>query len=366
MLSAGTRVRYPTVLAVGATPEHEADMSSLAAEHNVDLIRIPGLGRDAGVLGDFRALWALWRLCRRLQPDVMHTHTAKAGTLGRLAAWLARVPVRVHTFHGHVFHGYFARWRTAIYVAIERALARITSRIIAISPRQAEELQRHLGVPADRISVIPLGFDLSRFATADRPAARTRFRRSIQATDEEVAITMVGRLTGIKNHALALRAFAALTPAARRSALMVFVGGGELETPLRELAQDLGIADRVRFAGWWNGSDLPAVYYGSEIVALSSDNEGTPVCLIEALACGRAVIATDVGGVADVLEEGRLGLIVPPGRPDAFTDGLTRLLDRAERARYETQDRSSVLARYSVTRLVADVEALYDALAVMA
>jgi glycosyltransferase involved in cell wall biosynthesis len=135
---------------------------------------------------------------------------------------------------------------------------------------------------------------------------------------------------------------------------------------LHELAQDLGIADRVRFAGWWKGSDLPAVYYGSEMVALSSDNEGTPVCLIEALACGRAVIATDVGGVADVLEEGRLGLIVPPGRPDAFTEGLTRLLDRAERARYETQDRSSVLARYSVTRLVADVEALYDALAVMA
>jgi len=363
LLSAGTRARYPTVLAVGTTPAHEADMSSLAAEHHVDLVRIPGLGRDVGVLGDLRALWALYRLCRRLRPDVVHTHTAKAGTLGRVAAWLAKVPVRVHTFHGHVFHGYFARWRTALYVAIERGLARITSRIIAISPRQAAELQRHLAVPADRISVIPLGFDLSRFAVADRAAARAQFRRSIQAEDHDVVITLVGRLTAIKNHALALRAFAALAPAARRSAVLVFVGGGELETPLRELAQQLGIGDRVRFAGWWNGSDLPAVYYGSDIVALSSDNEGTPVCLIEALACGRAVIATDVGGVADVLEEGRLGLIIPPGRPDAFTRGLTRLLDRAARAQYETQNRASVLARYSVTRLIADVEALYDELA---
>jgi glycosyltransferase involved in cell wall biosynthesis len=359
LLSAGTHARYPTLLAIGTTGANEADGSGLAAEHGVEVVRISGLGRDITWLGDLRALWTLWRLCRRLRPDIVHTHTAKAGTLGRLAAWLAGVPVRVHTFHGHVFHGYFARWQTAIYIAVERLLARITTCIIAISPRQAEELRDYLRVSRDKITVIPLGFDLGRFVRADVRAARARFRSAVQARPDEILVTMVGRLTAIKNHTLALSAFAALDGKAER-ALLVLVGGGEDEARLRALADRLGIAARVRFAGWWH--DLEAVYYGSDIVALSSDNEGTPVCLIEALACGRAVVATDVGGVADVLDEGRFGVLVAPRQVSAFAQALERLLDPAERARYEALDRSRVLGRYDVSRLIADVQALYDEL----
>lgn len=357
LLSAATRARYPTVLAIGSPGPHEGDATALADEHGVDVVRIPGLGREVRLLGDLRALWSLWRLCRRLRPDVVHTHTAKAGTLGRLAAWLAGVPVRVHTFHGHVFHGYFSRWRTAVYIAIERLLARITTRIIAISPRQAYELRGYLRVGAEKITVIPLGFDLRRLVTTDRAAARQRFRSAIGARPEQTVVTMVGRLTAIKNQPLALEAFASLGSV---DALLALVGGGEDEERLRALARSLGIEQRVRFAGWWQ--DLAAVYYGSDVVALSSDNEGTPVCLIEALACGRAVVATAVGGVADVLDEGRFGVLVPPGRVDAFAEALTRLLQPAERAKYETLDRSALIARYDLSRLVADVQALYDAL----
>ncbi|HYX81764.1 MAG TPA: glycosyltransferase, partial [Gemmatimonadales bacterium] len=295
LLSAGLRARYPTLLAIGSTGANEADSSDLAAARGVDVVRVPGLGREITWLGDLRALWSLWRLCRRVRPDIVHTHTAKAGTLGRLAAWMAGVPVRVHTFHGHVFHGYFARWQTAIYIWIERLLARLTTRVVALSRRQADELRGYLRVGADKISVIPLGFDLRRFVTADACAARARFRSAVQARDDQVLITMVGRLTAIKNHALALRALAALDGAGDK-VLLVLVGGGEAEARLRALVRTLGIETQVRFAGWWR--DLEAVYYGSDVVALSSDNEGTPVCLIEALACGRAVIATDVGGVA--------------------------------------------------------------------
>ncbi|MFN2572467.1 MAG: glycosyltransferase [Gemmatimonadales bacterium] len=359
LLSAGLRERYPTLLAIGSTGASEGDDSGLASEHGVEVVRIPGMGRDITFLGDLRALWALWRLCRRVRPDIVHTHTAKAGTLGRLAAWLAGVPVRVHTFHGHVFHGYFSRWQTAVYIAIERVLARITTRIIAISPRQADALCGYLGVSPRHISVIPLGFDLRRFVTADTQSARSRFRAAVGASADQILITMVGRLTAIKNHALALRAFAALG-AKGDQALLVLVGGGEDEAPLRALAQTLGIATRVRFAGWWR--DLEAVYYGSDIVALSSDNEGTPVCLIEALACGRAVVATNVGGVADVLDEGRLGVLVPAGQVDAFAQALQRLLDPSARGTYEALDHSGVIARYDVSRLVADVQALYDEL----
>jgi len=142
--------------------------------------------------------------------------------------------------------------------------------------------------------------------------------------------------------------------------VLVLVGGGEDEPRLRALAQTLGIESRVRFAGWWR--DLEAVYYGSDIVALSSDNEGTPVCLIEALACGRAVVATDVGGVADVLADGQFGMLVPPGQVEAFSAALRRLMEPRERAKYEGVGRSATVARYDVSRLVADVEALYDEL----
>ncbi len=358
LLTAGTRARYPTVLAVGATGPHEADMSGLAEEHGIRLLRIPGLGREVRLAGDLRALWSLWRLCRRIRPEIVHTHTAKAGTLGRLAAWLAGIPVRVHTFHGHVFRGYFGRWRSALYVAIERLLARITTRIVAISPRQADELRRYLRLGDGRVTVIPLGFNLGRLVAADVQAARRRFRERLHVGDQ-VVVTMVGRLTAIKNHALALRAFATVAATAA-NALLVLVGGGEEEPRIRALAHNLAMSDRVRFVGWCD--DLEAVYYGSDVVALSSDNEGTPVCLIEALACGRAVIATDVGGVADVLGEGAFGIMVPAGDEAAFVTALRRVLDPGERARLEGRGRSSVLSRYDVRRLVADVEALYDEL----
>ncbi|PYO94574.1 MAG: hypothetical protein DMD62_04850 [Gemmatimonadetes bacterium] len=366
LLSAGMRARYPCVLATGKKSPHEGDMTPFAHEHGVTLTRVPGLTRTIGLIGDLRAFWFLWRLCRRLKPDVVHTHTAKAGTLGRLAAWLAGVPVRVHTFHGHVFRKNFPGWRTAIYIAIERLLARITSRIIAISPRQSEDLRRILRVPDERLATIPLGYDLRAFSATGREeqatAGRQRFRAAVEAAEQDTVITMVGRLTAIKNQALALRAFATLARDGLHSPLLVLVGGGEDESSLRALARALGIADRVRFAGWWTGDNLPAVYHGSEIIALSSRNEGTPVCLLEAVACGRAVVATDVGGVADVLEDGRLGVMVPPESVAHFAAALRRVLNPVERERFERADRSSLIARYGLERMVADVSALYDAL----
>jgi len=358
LLTARTRERYPTLLAVGTTGANEADMSGLAAKHGVIPQQVPGLGRDIRILGDVRALWHLWRLCVRNRPSIVHTHTAKAGMLGRLAAWLARVPVRVHTYHGHVFRGYFGRWETALYIALERALARITTRIVAISPLQAEELRRYLKVRPEKIRVIPLGLDLRRFVDADELAARERFRARIGAGDR-VVVTMVGRLTAIKNHALALRALASLGESGS-NVLLVLVGGGEEEEGLRASARELGVADRVVFAGWWE--DLEAVYYGSDVVALTSDNEGTPVCLIEALACGRPVVATDVGGVADVLEQGKLGLLVPMRDVEALAAALRRLRDPSERKRFIGVGRAAVLARYDVARLVSDIETLYDEL----
>src|SRR2546426_6079700 len=176
-------------------------MSGFARERGVAFLSIPELGRTLHPLNDVVALWKLWRLCRTARPHIVHTHTAKAGTLGRLAAWLAGVPVRVHTFHGHVFHGYFGRLKTLCFITLERAPARITTQVVAISPRQAKDVARYLRLPAERVGVIPLGLDLDRFFTADADLERRRFREDIGA-GSDVVVTMVGRLTAIKNHEL--------------------------------------------------------------------------------------------------------------------------------------------------------------------
>lgn len=358
LLTAGMRHTFPTVLATGELGPGEGDMSGLAAERGVAIYRVPGLRARLGLLHDLRALWALWRLFRRVRPRIVHTHTAKAGALGRVAAFLAGVPVRVHTFHGHVFRRYFSRVQTFVFVTVERLLARITTTVVAISPRQADELRHHLKLAPERVVVVPLGLELEHFATADGESARARFRESIGAGNA-VVVTIVARLTAVKNHALALRAFARVAPRAP-NLLLALVGGGEQEESLRALARELGIEGRVRFAGWWD--DLEAVYYGSDVIALSSNVEGTPVCLIEALACGRPIIATDVGGVADILEDGALGLIVAPGDEQGFAAGLERFVDPAERARFAGRGRELVLGRHAVARLIGDLENLYSRL----
>ncbi len=356
LLTAKTR-RYPTVLATGQVGPNEADLSALAVKHRVPLCRVPGLGRDLRIAGDLRALWALWRLCRRLRPDIIHTHTAKAGTLGRIAGWLAGVPVRIHTFHGHVFHGYFSWLKTSAVIWVERLLARISTRIIAISPKQRDELKRYLRLTDDKVAVVPLGLDLEQFRVTNRDAARRQFREAIRVRDDEIVVSIVGRLTAIKNHSLALRACARVMASERRLVLAL-VGGGELEEALRTEANALGIADRVRFAGWWD--NLAPVYYGSDVIALTSNNEGTPVCLIEALACKRPIIATNVGGVSDVLAEGKYGLLVAPNDETALARGLERFLDPVERAGFSDRAHDAAWRRYDVGRLVSDIEALYD------
>lgn len=360
-LSEGLDGRYRTLLVTGEVGPDEADMSDQAELRGIRLVRIPELGREPNPLNDLRALWKLARLLRRVRPRIVHTHTAKAGTLGRLAALAARVPVRVHTFHGHVFHGYFSARATRVYLAIERALARVTTRVVAISDAQADDLSdRYRVCGRDRLSVIPLGLDLARFRPDDDAEARASFRRELGVGDGEPVVVIVGRLVPIKNHDLFLD-LAARFAAAGRPGRFVVVGGGEEEGRLRARARELGVEGRVTFLGW--RSDLERVYAGADVVVLTSHNEGTPVCLIEALAAGRAVASTDVGGVRDVLEHGRLGVLVPPGDVEGLDAAVAALLDDpARRAELGRLGARSAPGRYGVGRLLNDVAALYEEL----
>lgn len=357
-LTAGLAEVYPSLLVAGQVSEGEAEMSDLARARGVAVHTIAELGREIRPWDDLVAFFRLYRLFRRERPAVVHTHTAKAGTVGRLAALAAGVPVRVHTFHGHVFEGYFGPMATRAVIFLERLLARITTRIVAVSERQAADLSDRFRIcERSRIRVIPLGLELDRFRPDRIAALGPELRDELGAGDEPV-ISMVGRLVPIKNHPLFLEAAARLTERGRRCHFAI-VGGGPEEEGLRDLAAKLGIADRVHFLGW--RTDLERIYAGSDLVVLSSRNEGTPVCLIEALAAGRPVIATSVGGVADVLEGGRLGVLVRPDDVDALAAAVTDLLDDPERrGALGRLGAASAPARFGVGRLLEDVTDLYD------
>jgi glycosyltransferase involved in cell wall biosynthesis len=333
-------------------------MADLLPSDTGTLVReIPELGRRVSWRQDLAAFFSLLRLCREFRPDIVHTHTAKAGTLGRLAAlkWRRADGARckiVHTFHGNVLSGYFGPAASTAVRAIERTLARSTDRILVVSPQQEEEIVSLLGIPRNRIRLIRLGLALDELA-APHPSTRDQWGFS----PGRPVIGIVGRIVPIKNHELFLRA-------ARRfvdeggAAGFVVVGGGDRELEMRQLAAGLNLDEHVRFAGWRR--DLRRVYAGLDIVTLTSRNEGTPVALIEAMAAARPVVATAVGGVADVVEHERTGLLVASDDADAMSSAWDRLLgDRAVASSMGLRARESVLQRYGRHRLLDEVRDLY-------
>jgi glycosyltransferase involved in cell wall biosynthesis len=347
--------RYDSSLVTGVADASEGDYLTLHGVASDRLVHIGTLGRELSGTRDLRALVDLVRLMRRERPHVVHTHTAKAGTLGRLAAILARVPVRVHTFHGHVFDGYFSPAKTRLFLAIERALARRTQRILTVSAHVRDELLA-LGIGRrDQVTVVPLGLDLDPFSRADEQ--RGALRRELQLDADTPLVGIVARLVPIKAHEVFLDA-AARIAARLPECRFVVVGDGERRAELEEIAARHGIAARVHFLGW--RADLARLHADLDVVVLTSRNEGSPVALIEAMAAGLPVVATSVGGVPDLVQEGAHGHLVAMDDAAALADATVALLGDPERRRAMGRaGRAHVLARHGADRLVADVDRVY-------
>jgi glycosyltransferase involved in cell wall biosynthesis len=394
-LEAGLRRRgVRSVLVAGVVPPGEDDMGYFAASLGVEPVVIPEMSREISPR-DAVTVWKLYRLLRRERPDVVHTHTAKAGTVGRVAGfcyrWLTPSslvgrprPVRfVHTYHGHIFHSYYGRWKTRLFLGIERALARlVTDRVVVISRQQLAEIHGEFGVGRrEQFRVVPLGLDLRAFdAWAERRAAA---RAAWGAGERDMLVGIVGRLTEVKDHRMFLDAAARYLRMRReaegtddRRVRFVVVGDGHLRLDLELRAQELGLGDDVVFAGL---RDDPEDFYPAlDVVALTSRNEGTPLTLIEAMANARAVVATAVGGVVDLLggpaeSEPRRpqawrvcerGVRVAPGDAEAFAHALAYLVENDDLRRgMGGRGRRFVEEHYSVERLLADIEGLYGELA---
>ncbi|MEQ9503884.1 MAG: glycosyltransferase family 4 protein [Deltaproteobacteria bacterium] len=344
--------RYDTTLIGGALEPGERGMEDFAESRGVQFETVPTMRRAVNPMLDAQAVVETARRLRRLKPTIVHTHTAKAGAVGRTAARLAGVPIVLHTFHGHVFEGYFSSKKAKAFVAAERALAKVSDRILAISKQQRDDLvHKYRIAPAHKVDVVPLGLDLDRFR-AGHP--RGAFREELGLAGDTPLVVAVGRLVPIKRFDLLLEAFARVLQDVPNAHLAI-AGDGDPNDRAALERQAAPFADRVHFLGWRR--DLERMYADADVLALTSDNEGTPVTVIEALSAGLPVVATRVGGVEDVLSP-QDGTLVAPGDVGAIAHAIQRELEAPRRLGDEA--RKSVTERFSHRRLVGDIEALYD------
>lgn len=353
---------YETLLVGGLPEKDESDSLHILEDYGVKPLLITEMKRIPNFRSDREAYRRIKQIIQEFQPDIVHTHAAKAGALGRKAAKACGVPVIVHTFHGHVFHSYFGRAKTLIYKVIERRLAKISTGIIAISPLQKEELSAVHGIcKPEKIKVIPLGFDLMKFQE-NLPEKRIETRKEWNLKEEEVAVAIVGRLAPIKNHHLFLDVIELLAEKGIKARYFI-VGDGQEKTAIEQRAKKLESTYnlKIELTSWIK--DIATFNAGMDIICLSSDNEGTPVSLIEAQASGVPVISTDVGGVKDILEEGETGFVVPKKDREAFAEKLQLLIENKEiRHKMSQNGWNFVRDKFHYTTLVKNMENYYTEL----
>jgi glycosyltransferase involved in cell wall biosynthesis len=328
----------------------------LLSQAGVRVFEVPTLVREVRPILDARAMLALWCLFRRERPALVHTHTSKAGVVGRLAALLARVPVVIHTPHGHIFYGYYGTVASAIIRLLERLLAKITDRIVTLTDRGAQEHVRYGIAGAEKFATIHSGIDLAHFRSVQvDPAVK---RKELGLPPEGLIVGTVGRLVPIKGLEWLLKA-ASRVLAEFPQACFVIIGDGPMLGELMQLTSKLGIGLRMVFVG--AREDVPECLAALDLFVLPSLNEGMGRVLLEAMAVGCPVVATRVGGIPDIVADGTTGLLVPPRDDRALAEAiLTLLRDRSRRAAYGEAARRHVDGRFDVETMVRNIERLYD------
>ena len=357
---------FETLLVVGEKEVHEKDASFLAEQMGIKTILIPGMGRSIHPYRDYKAYRHLKKLIHEFQPDIVHTHAAKPGAVGRMAASSLAVPVIVHTYHGHVFHSYFGKIKTQFVINTERFLARRSDAIVAISEQQKKELAGDFKIANEsKFRVIPLGFELNKFQE-DQEHKRRKFRDEFSLGHDEIAIGIIGRLVPVKNHDLFLQAIKHAATHSSKKIRAFIIGDGETKKKLEERAKQLGISfingyDKnalLTFTSW--RTDIDIINAGLDIITLTSLNEGTPVSLIEAQAANKPVVSTKVGGIRDIVVEGETALLSDTDDVHAFKENLLRLVEDDElRKCLGKKGSDHVRQKFSVERLARDMAALY-------
>ena len=372
--------KFETRLITGTISPDEGDMSYITNLKENTRISIPELQREIDLFKDTIALFKIYSIINLIRPDIIHSHTSKAGTLSRLAAlfcniYLPKKIITIHTFHGNVLYGYFSRLKTFLILNVERFLANFTTSIIAISESQKKELSEFYRIcDANKIKTIKLGFELTPFINCVKQ--KGRLRKKLSLTEDVLLVGIVGRMAPIKNHKMFLDAAKLVVEQCMvRNIRFILVGDGELRKSLENYVCDIGLQEHVIFHGW--EKDIPMVYADLDILALTSLNEGTPVSIIEAMSAKVPVLTTGVGGVKDLLgnieavqpesaafKVCKRGILCPKEDPHAFFSALKYMMESnylSNNKRFlNAQD--YVVRNYSVYRLIEEMESLYESL----
>ena len=351
---------FETLLIGGMKDDSEESSEFILKNLEVDYKIIPEMKRSINLFNDWSAYSKIKNIIREFKPDIVHTHAAKAGALGRQAAYACNVPVIVHTFHGHVFHSYFGSFRTSVYKTIERNLAKKTSAVIAISEKQKQELvEEHKITSAAKVHVIPLGFDLNRFRE-NQDEKRKSFRQKYKLA-EEIAIGIVGRLVPVKNISLFLEVIKFVKEKSEKKIKAFIIGDGEERNDLEVKVIELGITDVVVFTSW--EKEVDKIYPGLDIVCLTSFNEGTPVSLIEAQAANKPIVATNVGGIENVVIPNKTALLCDVSNKEKYCQILFSLIENNSlRSELGSEGWNFVKNKFGFERLVNDMKNLYNQL----
>ncbi|MEI7595927.1 MAG: glycosyltransferase [Bacteroidota bacterium] len=364
---------FETLLVGGANDETEENSEFIVRNLGLEPLSIPEMKRPISLKDDLTAYYKLRKIIRDFKPDIVHTHAAKAGALGRRAAHYLKVPVIVHTFHGHVFDAYFGSMQSTFYQQLERRLAKMSTKIIAISENQKYDLVHKYRIcPEEKVEIIPLGFDLGRF-NENIDIKRIAFRKKYQIEEDEIAIGIVGRIVPIKNHAMFLKSIALLKEKTQRNIRVFVVGDGELINEVVANTTELGLdytffdanykKASITFTSWIK--DIDEVNAGMDIIALTSLNEGTPVSLIEAQASNKPIVTTDVGGIANVVIPNKTAFLCESGNHEQFADYLLQLVDNDQlRIDMGIEGWDFVREKFHYQRLVNDMKNFYNRLLV--
>ena len=349
---------FETLLISGQPEEKEGNMFELADQKGIKLKTVRFMGRSISPIKDLISLILLIKEIKSFSPDIVHTHTTKAGILGRLAALICNVPSIYHTYHGHVFKGYFSKFTSTLIVAIERFFSSFTRNIIALTPNLKNELNLILRPKSpEKIKTIPLGLDLK--TNLSTPRQINSWRTSMGLSKKNFLLGIIGRLVPVKNHLLLINSIPKLVKEFPNIHLMI-IGDGELRNNLEKQTQKLNLEKHIHFCG--NIRNLEKVYSDLDLLVLCSKNEGTPVVLIEALASGCPVASTNVGGIEELLENGKLGRLLSSD-PKLFCDNLSNaILDIKEKNFKETptkETRNYICEKYSVEKLAENIAKLY-------
>jgi len=360
---------FDILVLYGCREKDEVDVASfLKIFNNIPSQPVKRFKRSFNPFYDILAFFAIFRSIRKFKPDIVHTHGLKSGLLGRIAAYINSTPCIIHTFHGHHFHSYFGSLISKTLVLSERFLSRLTTKIIAISQSQYQELAVTYKIaPPNKIMVIPLGIDEKSFSPGDA-ATRNAFRNKYLISPPTIAAGIVGRIVPVKNYDLFVKVVAGTLPLLNNGIKFFVIGDGTEKVRVQQQLTALGIAycadddfnaaAPVVFTSWL--PDISKALHGLDIILLTSHNEGTPMSIIEAEFCGKPVVATDVGGVKDTLVDGETGFVVPAGDAETFIAKLLVLANNTN-LRSAMGDKAAAFAakNFSKTKEIASFKQLY-------